>query len=117
MFNKLKQSASSVASSASEVVGSVSANVKDTARVKTEEALQEAIQFIKSNAENIKSEIIDRVGEYTDNWLLNDATKGIIAAIIYSLLPVPVQWVVSEDEFKEFFLKNSESIFNALGFA
>lgn len=72
--------------------------------------------FIQNNSARLIFEIEKAVGEYSHNKFRNPATKALIAMTIYALFPAPIQWVIDEDDFNEFFMDNSEAVFSKLGF-
>lgn len=90
--------------------------LKEKAVSSTDETSQKAKEFLLANKEKVKSKLSENeeVKKLIIDKVVEVASIAVIAVFLYELLPAPVRWVVSEDDFVQFTTENIDFIFEAL---
>lgn len=93
------------------------AKLKENTITKKDEMTDKAKVYLADNKDKLKAKVEEN--EEIKNLIMDKAAAfvsvAIIAGFLYDLLPLPVKWVVSEDDFVEFTSENIDFILDILG--
>lgn len=93
------------------------AKFKKSTLSKKEEITNKAKDYLKDNKDKLKAKVEEN--EEIKKLILDKAmavmSVVVIAGFLYELLPLPIKWVVSEDDFIAFTSENIDFIVDILG--